>query len=154
MDAVGPSCGADRAGGERFAGRDDVRELKETDRKVRAHEQSHLAAAGNLATGGATFEMRQGSDGRRYAVGGEVGISVSEGRTPDETIRRARQARAAALAPADPSPQDLGVAQEATALEAKARAELSRGSTDATRPAQARKSVPTPALGSRLDLKA
>jgi len=32
--------------------------------------------------------------------------------------------RAAALAPADPSPQDIAVAQRATALEMKARQEL------------------------------
>lgn len=131
-----------------------LRDQKDTDRKVRAHEQAHLAAAGNLATGGPTYEMRKGEDGRNYAVGGEVNIRISEGRTPSETLQRAQQAQRAALAPADPSPQDLRVAQEAQTMAAKARAELSRTSTDGTRKPSSTRSTPTPALGSGLDMVA
>jgi hypothetical protein len=129
-----------------------VRDLKDSDRKVRAHEQAHLAAAGNLATGGPTFDYRTGPDGRRYAVGGEVNISLSEGKTPEETLRKARQVESAALAPDDPSPQDLRVAQEARALEAKAQTEMSRSSTDGTRPGKSGGNTPVTALGSRVDL--
>lgn len=99
-----------------------VAELAATDRRVRQHEQAHLAAAGGLANSGANFSYRQGPDGKRYAVGGDVSINTSSGRTPQETIDRARRIRDAALAPADPSPQDRRVAAEASRMEAEARA--------------------------------
>jgi hypothetical protein len=98
--------------------------LKETDRLVRAHEQAHIAAGGSLVQGGASFSYQKGPDGRMYAVGGEVSIDTSPGRTPEESIAKARQIRAAALAPADPSPQDRRVAAGAARLEANARAEM------------------------------
>lgn len=103
-----------------------VKELKKIDREVRAHEQAHLAAAGGLARGGATFTYTKGPDGKRYATGGEVNIEISpvEG-NPKETIRRMQQVRKAALAPANPSSQDKSVAAQASREEAKARAELS-----------------------------
>lgn len=98
--------------------------LKETDRLVRAHEQAHIAAGGSLVQGGASFSYQKGPDGRMYAVGGEVSIDTSPGRTPEESLAKARQIRAAALAPADPSPQDRRVAAGAARLEANARAEM------------------------------
>lgn len=103
-----------------------VQELKKIDREVRTHEQAHLAAAGGLARGGATFIYTKGPDGKRYATGGEVNIEISpvEG-NPKETIRRMQQVRKAALAPANPSSQDRSVAAQASREEAKARAELS-----------------------------
>ena len=103
-----------------------VQELKKIDREVRTHEQAHLAAAGGLARGGATFTYTKGPDGKRYATGGEVNIEISpvEG-NPKETIRRMQQVRKAALAPANPSSQDRSVAAQASREEAKARAELS-----------------------------
>ena len=102
-----------------------VQELKKIDREVRTHEQAHLAAAGGLARGGASFTYTKGPDGKRYATGGEVSIDISpvEG-NPKETIRRMQQVRRAALAPSDPSSQDRSVAAQASREEAKARAEL------------------------------
>jgi len=102
----------------------EVAQLKSTDQQVRSHEAAHLAAAGSLASGGAQFTYEAGPDGTRYAVGGEVNISVSEGRTPEETLQRAEQIRRAALAPADPSAQDLSVAAMASEMEAKARQQI------------------------------
>ena len=104
-----------------------VQELKKIDREVRTHEQAHLAAAGGLARGGASYTYTKGPDGKRYVTGGEVSIEISpvDG-NPQETIRRMQQVRRAALAPADPSSQDRSVASQASRLEAKARAELSR----------------------------
>lgn len=101
-----------------------VEELQQRDREVRAHEQAHVAAAGGLALGGPSFTFQYGPDGRAYAVGGEVNIDTSPGRTPEETIQKARQIRAAALAPAEPSSQDRAVAAQAAQLEAQARQEL------------------------------
>lgn len=101
-----------------------VARLRETDRAVRQHEQAHLAAGAGLVTGGPSYSYTTGPDGKRYAVGGEVSIDVSPARTPEATIAKARQIRAAALAPADPSGKDRQVAVAAGRLEAEARAEL------------------------------
>lgn len=103
----------------------EVNRLRAIDRKVRAHEQAHMAAGAGV-TGGASLQFTRGPDGRQYAVGGEVRINVSSGQTPEATIERARMIQAAALAPADPSPQDRAVAAQGAMLEAQARAELSR----------------------------
>ena len=102
----------------------EATELAATDREVRAHEAAHLAAAGGLAQGGASFDTVRGPDGRAYAVGGEVSIDVSPGRTPEETIAKAQQIRSAALAPADPSAQDFQVAAQAAQMAHQARQEL------------------------------
>ena len=102
-----------------------VNRLKAIDRKVRAHEQAHMAAGAGV-TGGANYQLTRGPDGRQYAVGGEVTISLSTASTPEATIDRARRIQAAALAPVDPSSQDRAVAAAAAMLESQARAELSR----------------------------
>lgn len=105
-----------------------VQKLKQTDRKVRTHEQAHMAAGAGLVRGGARFTYENGPDGVRYAVGGEVSIDTSTGKTPQETIARMQRVRAAALAPADPSPQDRSVAAAASAKAAAAAAELANES--------------------------
>lgn len=107
---------------------DELRKLKETDRKVRSHEQAHLAAAGDAAKGGMKLETKAGPDGRPYAVSGEVSIQVSGGRTPEEALRKSQAALRAALAPADPSPQDMKVAQEARQAAIEARRKLDSAS--------------------------
>lgn len=101
-----------------------LEKLKARDREVRAHELAHLAAAGSLATSGASFTYQRGPDGANYAIGGEVQIDTSAGSNPEETIRKAQIIRAAAQAPAEPSGQDRSVAAKASQMEAKARAEL------------------------------
>ncbi|MEL6431809.1 MAG: putative metalloprotease CJM1_0395 family protein [Planctomycetota bacterium] len=118
-DAAGTPRGTD---GEPLTREEEteVRELQARDKEVRAHEEAHKAAAGDLALGGPTYEFEQGPDGRDYAVGGEVQIALKEGETPEETADNARRARRAALAPAEPSSQDLKVAAEAAQMEAEA----------------------------------
>ncbi|HNQ75671.1 MAG TPA: putative metalloprotease CJM1_0395 family protein, partial [Pseudothauera hydrothermalis] len=96
-----------------------VAELQRRDREVRAHELAHVAAGAGLIARGANFTYVTGPDGQRYAVAGDVRIDTSPGRTPEETLRRAEQVRAAALAPADPSPQDYAVAAEAARMAAE-----------------------------------
>ena len=105
----------------------EVTKLKQRDTEVKAHEAAHLAAAGGLARGGASYEYQTGPDGNSYAVGGEVSIDTSsvEG-DPESTIAKAQQIRGAALAPATPSSQDYKVAANAAQMEAKARQELSK----------------------------
>lgn len=103
-----------------------VQELRQRDREVRAHEMAHVAAGGSLVIRGAQFEYAQGPDGQRYAVGGDVLIDTSPGRTPQETLTKAQRVVATALAPADPSPQDYKVAAEANLMAAQARIEIAR----------------------------
>lgn len=107
-----------------------LRTLQARDREVRQHEQAHLAASGGLALSGARFSYQRGPDGVDYAVGGEVSIDTSPGGTPEETLQRARQLRAAALAPAQPSGQDLAVAAQAARMAMDAQDELARSATE------------------------
>ncbi len=97
-----------------------VEDLKKRDAEVRTHEQAHMAAAGNLALGGPNYVFQTGPDGRQYAIGGDVKIDTSPGRTPEESIRKAQQIRAAAHAPAEPSGQDSKVAAAAATMESEA----------------------------------
>lgn len=99
-------------------------QLEARDKQVRAHEQAHVSAGGELITSGASFTYQVGPDNRRYAVAGEVGIDTSPGTTPEETLERAARIRAAALAPADPSAQDRQVAAQADRMATEARQEL------------------------------
>lgn len=100
-----------------------VRELASRDREVRSHEQAHAAIGGAFA-GAPKYHFERGPDGVNYAVGGEVPIDVGPAATPELTIAKAQIVKRAAMAPAEPSPQDRRVAQEATQLEAEARREL------------------------------
>jgi hypothetical protein len=128
-----------------------VRELQDRDREVRAHEEAHKAAAGDLAQGGPTYEYETGPDGQDYAVGGQVQIALKPGRTPEETISNAQRARRAALAPAEPSSQDHKVAAEAAQMESEARREEleSGGEEEGEAPSPAA-SEPSDALGLEL----
>jgi hypothetical protein len=113
---------------EQKARDEEIARLKKRDQEVRAHEQAHVAAGGRYVKGGASYSYSTGPDGRRYATGGEVSIDTSPGRTPEETIQKAQAIRAAALAPAQPSGQDLSVASAASSMEAAARAQLAQSS--------------------------
>ncbi|WP_342347787.1 putative metalloprotease CJM1_0395 family protein [uncultured Nitrospira sp.] len=55
----------------------DIVELQNRAREVKNHEQAHIAASGGLAKSGASFSFQRGSDGKFYAVGGEVSIDTS-----------------------------------------------------------------------------
>lgn len=121
---------------EESAGKEDARQqqqqqaeqrqiasLKERDQEVRTHEQAHASIGGQYA-GPPQLEYQRGPDGQRYAVEGEVSIDISTENTPQQTIRKMQQVRAAALAPAEPSPQDLQVAAEASRIAFEARNKL------------------------------
>ncbi|MCK5322556.1 MAG: hypothetical protein KAJ45_00375 [Desulfobulbaceae bacterium] len=100
-----------------------IAELKQIDAAVRAHEMAHQAAGGPYVRGGANYQYKRGPDGKRYAVAGEVQIDTSRESTPEKTIAKMRTVRAAALAPADPSPQDRKVAGAASSAITDARQE-------------------------------
>lgn len=101
-----------------------VHSLQARDAEVRAHEAAHQS--GGAATGAASFTYQKGPDGRMYAIGGEVSISYKSGSTPQETIANADAVIAAALAPANPSGQDLAVASSANMMKIKAQQQLAQ----------------------------
>ncbi len=102
-----------------------VKELQARDSEVKAHEAAHQAAGGGN-TGPASFSYQQGPDGKMYAIGGEVSISIKGGATPQEQIANARAIITAAMAPANPSSQDFAVANSAKMMEMKAQQKLAK----------------------------
>lgn len=107
----------------------EVQTLKDRDQEVKIHEQAHAAVGGQYA-GSPSYEYETGPDGKRYAIAGEVSIDVGEEQAPEDTVQKMQIVRAAALAPAEPSTQDLKVAAEASQKELQARAEMSEQSLD------------------------
>lgn len=101
-----------------------VRQLQARDRAVRQHEQAHMSAAAGLATSGPSYTYQRGPDGINYAIGGEVSIDVSPGRTPEETLEKAKTIERAALAPKDPSGADRAVAAQARNMAQEAQQEI------------------------------
>lgn len=120
----------------------ELAKLNKRDAAVRAHEQAHAAVGGRYA-GSPTYTFERGPDGKRYAVGGEVSIEsgpVSD--DPEATLRKMEIVLRAALAPADPSAQDLRVAAEAQVRMTEALAELNelrRSEAQAARAEQAQR---------------
>lgn len=111
-----------------------LRELKQRDAEVRAHERAHMAAAGQHAVGGAQYTYQTGPDGRRYAIGGSVDIDTSSvPDDPEASEEKAQQVRRAALAPGDPSAQDMQVAAQAAQMEAEARVDSREEEREAIR---------------------
>ncbi|OYD81480.1 putative metalloprotease CJM1_0395 family protein [Azospirillum brasilense] len=102
-----------------------VQELKRIDASVRQHEAAHQAAGGPHA-GGASFTFTRGPDGKNYATAGEVQVDAGAESDPEATVRKMDTVKAAALAPSDPSAQDLRVAQQADATKMQAQQELRR----------------------------
>lgn len=103
-----------------------IQNLVARDREVRSHEQAHASAGGRYA-GPPSFAYTRGPDGRSYATSGEVSIDVSPvPNDPEATLRKMELVQRAALAPAEPSAQDLRVAAQAQAQAAQARAELNQ----------------------------
>ncbi len=101
-----------------------VRALQQQDAAIRRHEQAHAAAGGAYA-GAPQYQYTTGPDGRRYAIGGEVSIQSGAVRgNPQATIAKLQAVKRAALAPANPSPQDRRVAAQADLGIAQARIEL------------------------------
>ncbi len=107
-----------------------VDELQQVDAEVRRHEQAHMTAGGQYA-GQASYTYETGPDGGRYAVAGEVPIDTAP--VPDDpkaTIDKMRVVVRAALAPAEPSAQDMRVASAARQTIVTASAELRAEETE------------------------
>ena len=126
-----------------------IRDLAARDREVRQHEMAHQMAGGQY-TGGATYTFERGPDGVMYAVGGQVSIDTSPiPGDPEATLQKAQTIERAALAPADPSPQDLKVAASARAMANEARAELLREQQESLDSDTGEEVIADPLLGDR-----
>jgi len=120
--------------------------LKARDADVRTHEQAHRSVGGQYAST-ASFTYQKGPDGTNYAIGGEVQIDTRAiPNDPKATAAKMEQVERAALAPADPSSQDMHVAAEAAQAVAQADANANAsatGTTPATAAAQTGKTATT-----------
>lgn len=98
----------------------DTSEWEARELEVITHEEAHVAAAGGYA-GAISYDYETKADGKAYIVGGSVPIDTSfDSSKPDEMIIKMDTVAAAALAPAQPSSQDMTVASEAMSKRAKA----------------------------------
>ncbi len=100
-----------------------VEQMQARHDEVVRHEEAHRLVGGQYASA-PRYDYEQGPDGRRYAVGGSVKIDTSPERDPEATIAKMDVVKRAALAPAEPSPQDRKVAQTADQIRQQALAEL------------------------------
>ncbi|MBK1717770.1 hypothetical protein CKO27_08975 [Thiocystis violacea] len=136
---------ATEGGGEQALSSEEqnvIAQLKVRDAEVRAHEQAHLAAGGGHITSGPSYSYQQGPDGKRYAIGGEVGIDTSmDSGDPAGNLQKARAIIRAAMAPANPSGQDQSVAAAAQSMEADAQQAL-REERDAVSEAMTQQKTP------------
>ena len=87
--------------------------IREQYNKIYSHELAHKRAGGALA-GGIVIEK----NAQEIPVAGHVSIKMPKlnEQNPDETIKDARTVIDSALAPSDPSDQDLKVASEARSI--------------------------------------
>ena len=135
-NTAGTSQNTPDNGTDESAGRDDaqqrqqeqaqqreIAQLKQRDQEVRTHEQAHQAAGGQYASA-PRYEYETGPDNKRYVTGGEVSIDISDEGTPQKNLQKMEQVRSAALAPAEPSAQDMKVAAEASQKILEARQDI------------------------------
>jgi hypothetical protein len=119
----------------------EVAKLVSRDQEVRTHEQAHAAVGGRYA-GAPSYTYERGPDGKRYAVGGEVGIDTGAvANDPEATLRKMEVVIRAALAPAEPSAQDRQVAAQAQAQMVEARAELLQQQRDEAKASREERAV-------------
>lgn len=92
---------------------EELTALKKQDDTIKKHEQVHYSVARQYSEL-PTFQYQKGSDGNRYVVKGEVNFKmISSDDSPDAAIKKMQQIYLAALAPADPSTDDLTLAIQA-----------------------------------------
>ncbi len=101
-----------------------IQTLKRIQQRVISHEMAHKAVGGKYA-GTVHYSYTKGPDGKMYVTAGEVSLDLSEEASPKETAKKMEIIQAAALAPSDPSPQDIRVAQIAAIKKMRAEIENS-----------------------------
>ena len=107
-----------------------IKELQQRDAEIKKHERAHqLVGGGN--TGLPHYNYTTGPDGKRYVSGGDVPVdlSIKEG-NPSVTIVKMLRVKSTALAPNQPSMEDIRVAFSASNIMLQAHAELVTAATD------------------------
>ena len=101
--------------------------IKKNYNEIYAHELAHKNAAGSL---GGAIVIEKNSEG--IPIGGHVSIKIPKlnRKNPEETIKQANIVMKAALAPNNPSAQDLKVASEANAIKSQAESIQNRKKLD------------------------
>ena len=116
---------------EVVAEKEVIRSLESRDKEVRNHERAH-ASVGGAFTGAPNYSYETGPNGKKYAVEGEVSVDLTPiAGKPKETIAKMNKVQAAALAPTDPSSQDIRVAASAASIILEAQAELVNANANA-----------------------
>ncbi len=96
-------------------------------REVEAHEKSHLALLGGVASSPIMYDTARGPNGEAIKVGGSVKVDMAEvPGDPEATLRKAHAIIAAANAPNDPSAADARTAARAYQMAGKAQEEIDR----------------------------
>ncbi len=137
QNAESEAQGRDKAQGRGQAPNDlseeeqkQLTQLKARDREVRSHEQAHTNAGGPYA-GAPSYQYTRGPDGGQYAVSGEVSIDASPiSGNASATVAKMEIVIRAALAPAEPSGQDMKVASQARAAKTQAQTEARQQQTE------------------------
>ncbi|MGF1447845.1 MAG: putative metalloprotease CJM1_0395 family protein [Opitutales bacterium] len=124
--------------------RKELRVLRERDQKVRAEQLAEAVRSGLSAQ--VQFTYKLGPDGNRYAIDGHVKHSVAPGSTPEQTIERARELRAAILSSGQSSPQDLRTVAEVDHIEAQARAQIRESEAPASEAVEEAAAAEEPSL--------
>lgn len=102
----------------------ELEEMRRREQEVITHERAHQATGGQYASA-PQYSYRRGPDGDVYVADGEVSIDLSTiPGDPQATIQKAQQVRAAALAPSEPSGQDMRVASAAMQMALDAQRQL------------------------------
>lgn len=91
-----------------------IQGLQQAEKSVRVHEQAHKAVSVDV-TSGIMYTHTTSPDNERYITGGEVSITAGTSSKEEEILQILENVRDAALAPADPSPQDLRIAASTNA---------------------------------------
>lgn len=86
--------------------------------KIYSHELAHKRAAGSL---GGPIVIEKDSNGVAFAGHVNIKMPVLNQSNPQETINHANKVINAALAPSDPSAQDLKVASQARSILSEAK---------------------------------
>lgn len=102
-----------------------IQRLKAIENEVIAHEQAHKSAGGSIA-GPASYSYAVGPDGKRYINGGEVSLRTPATDDKQQKIQLLNRVKQAALAPAQPSAQDISVAAGASSEQINLSAEIQR----------------------------
>lgn len=126
----GEASKTEKSSAEVAAEKQIIRSLASRDKEVRSHESAH-ASVGGVIAGAPSYTYEIGPDGKKYAVEGEVSVDVTPvPGDPKETIAKMNRVQAAALAPTNPSAQDVRVAATAAAIILEAQAEVVNSSTE------------------------